>query len=595
MRDSLKKNKLVLSLTIIAIVFSSITYNSIIKASKSAGPDPSEIINLILIDLFIFLLLALVISKKFFANIFRDVKDKNASKLQNRIISAFSIVAAIPTIIVSVFSAYFFNFGIQSWFDKKISVVLDQSIIVAESYIAEHTIGLKSTAISMAEDLSDMHSLIHDSQKFNEALNAEAEMRSLDEAIVYNANTNSLLAHTPLSFSLSFNSIPFHLMEKANQGYPIEIKNDPTKIKMLIKLKEYEDTYLLVGRLIDNKIIDHVDQTNGAAQEYRRLRDNISTMQIRFSVSFVLIALLLLLAAISWGIILASQIVRPIRKLVEATDKVKDGDLTVQLSEENLNKDEIKILTSAFNRMIKQIDRGQKDLIVAQRALAWSDVARRVAHEIKNPLTPIHLSAERLLKKFEIEVADKTTFKKYVQIIIRHTNDIKKIVAEFVDFARLPLPMLIKFDIAAAIRDLVDSRKIIYEKIKYIFQSDNKAIQFVGDMTQINQVMLNLLKNAEESLEHSTSPQIIVKISQNEEMLEISIEDNGNGFADNILSKATDAYVSTKDSGMGIGLAIVKKIVQDHYGLIEINNNTSFGATIKLIFDLEKLKFKLKQ
>ena len=595
MKEILKKNKLLIILAVTAIICSSITYNAIIKAGKNAGPDPSEIISLILVDLVLFLVLGIVIARKLFRYLFSDKQDKSSSKLQNRIIAAFSIVATIPTIIVSVFSAYFFNFGVQSWFDKKISAVLDQSIIVAESYIAEHTIGLKSTAISMAEDLNDMHyyNLLHDSQKFGEALNAEAEMRSLDEAMVYNAANNSLLAQTPLSFSLSFTSIPVHLIERANQGYVVEIKTDPTKIKMLIKLKEYENTYLLISRLIDKKIIDHVDKTNGAAEEYQRLRDNISNMQIKFSVSFILVALLLLLAAISWAIVFASQIVKPIKNLVSATDKVKDGDLTVQIPEENLNKDEIKILTRAFNRMIKQIDRQQKDLVVAQRALAWSDVARRVAHEIKNPLTPIHLSAERLLKKFEVEVEDKVSFKKYVQTIIRHTNDIKKIVAEFVNFARLPSPVFIKFDVISVVKDLVDSRKIIYEKIEYIFQAENDRIEFVGDITQINQVMINLLKNAEESLENSADPHIIVHISEYENLLEITIEDNGKGFTDNLLHKATDAYITTSNTGMGLGLAIVKKIVQDHYGLIELGNNSIKGATIKLIFDIEKLKFKL--
>ena len=126
-----------------------------------------------------------------------------------------------------------------------------------------------------------------------------------------------------------------------------------------------------------------------------------------------------------WGRAFAERIVKPIRELVIAAEKVKGGDLSVQVPLVGLKKDEIKVLSSSFNRMVSQIDRQQKDLVVAQRSLAWSDVARRVAHEIKNPLTPIQLSAERLLKKYKCEVSDQESFEKYLNNILRHSNDIK--------------------------------------------------------------------------------------------------------------------------------------------------------------------------
>lgn len=589
-------NKLIFMLAISAILLSILTYYTITRESSILGFNPSKIIGLALTDLIVFLILGILLARKFFKNSVNKDDNNNISRLQNRIVIAFSLVAAVPTIIISVFSAYFFNFGLQSWFDQKISAVLDQSIIVAESYIDEHTIRLKETALAVADDFSNMYyDLIHQPEEFAKTLNSEAEMRSLDEAIVFQRSTNTILAQTLLSFSLSSATIPIHLFNEADKGYIVQIKSEPTKIKMLIKLREHNDVYLLVGRLIDSKIIDHIDRTNGAAEQYYRLKQQISNMQITFSIVFIFVALLLLFAAISWGTVFASQIVSPIRKLVIATEKVKAGDLTVQVPEERLNKDEISVLSSAFNRMIKQIDRQQKELIIAQRALAWSDVARRVAHEIKNPLTPIQLSAERLLKKFSSQVSDQIAFDRYIDTIIRHTNDIKKIVSEFVNFARLPSPIFTKCDIVLLVKDIVESRKLIHDKMTYKFSSNKAEIDFVCDATQINQVMVNLLKNAEEALENISEPTIEIALVAANNTVTITIIDNGIGFSMELIDKATEAYVTTRPKGTGLGLAIVKKIIQDHCGAINISNNKiGEGAMIKLTFNADELKFKLK-
>ncbi|MCC8416427.1 MAG: PAS domain-containing sensor histidine kinase [Rickettsia endosymbiont of Gnoriste bilineata] len=595
LRKYCDSGKLLFVLIIIAVILACSTYYVISIEPKSLGPDPSRVIGLILVDLTIFLLLGILLARKFL----RDFVDKGdvekSSKLQNRIIIAFSLVATIPTIIVSVFSAYFFNFGIQSWFDKKISAVLDQSIIVAESYINEHKLQLRETTLSVAYDLNEMYyDLIHNPILFNDTLNSEAEMRSLDEVIVLHKPTSTVIANTFLSFATSFATIPAHLMKRAEIGEIVEIKSDLTKIRMLIKLKDQNDIYLLVGRLIDAKITDHINKTSGAAEEYYRLKKHISSMQIKFSIVFIFIALLLLLAAISWGMIFAIKIVTPIRKLVIAAEKVKDGDLTIQVPEDVINKDEISVLSSVFNRMVKQIDRQQRDLVIAQRALAWSDVARKVAHEIKNPLTPIHLASERLFRKFGNQVEDKAEFNKYIQMIVRHTDDIKKIVSEFVNFARLPAPVFTDCDLVILIKNMVESRKLINDKILYKFITTDQHIDFICDTTQINQIMVNLLKNAEESIGITKLQQgvIIVSIAKSDHQIIITVDDNGVGFQENLIDRATEPYITTRSKGTGLGLAIIKKIAQDHCATLELANRLEGGAIINITFNLDALKLK---
>jgi two-component system nitrogen regulation sensor histidine kinase NtrY len=289
--------------------------------------------------------------------------------------------------------------------------------------------------------------------------------------------------------------------------------------------------------------------------------------------------------------VFSSRIIFPIRRLVEATDKAKEGDLTVQVPEQDLYEDEIRVLSVAFNRMIKQIYKQQNDLLIAQSALAWSDVARRVAHEIKNPLTPIQLASSRLWSKFSREVSDQGSFKKYIDIIDRHANDIKKIVAEFVNFARLPLPTFEKCNLVSVIKDAVEARRLINEGISYIFDTVSENIEFVCDVTQLHQVMINLLKNAEESGDTISSKlEIIITVRQVEDEMIIQVKDNGPGFPKDLINQVIEPYVSTRSKGMGLGLAIVKKILSDHYGNIKLENNPQGGAMITLSFDLIKLQ-----
>lgn len=585
LRSYFSSRVLILTLIAAAVIFVCATFYVISLESKNF----STIIGFLLVDLAIFLILGILLTQKFFTK----NNNNDSSKLQNRIVIAFSLVAAIPTIIVSVFSVYFFNLSVQAWFDKKISTVLDQSVIVAESYIAEHKLQLKETALAVAEDLGDMYyDLIHNPALFTKTLNTEAEMRSLDEAIVLNKSTNTIVANSYLSFSLSFATIPAHLIKKADLGEPVEVKSDPTKIRMLIKLKEYNDVYLLVGRLVDNKIIDHIDATNGAAAEYHSLKNEIDNIQIKFSIMFIFIALLLLFVAISFGVIFTAKIVNPIKKLVTATDKVKDGDLTVQVSESEVDKDEIGTLYTAFNRMIKQLSRQQRDLVIAQRAMVWSDVAKKVAHEIKNPLTPILLASERLLKKFSPEIKEKAEFENYLKMIIRHTNDIKNIVSEFVLFARLPAPKFTKSELVYLVKHIVEARKLLNDNILYKFESNVDQFDFMCDATQINQVMINLLKNAEESIEGREAGKIEVTIDAKDDFISINVIDNGKGFPPELIGKATESYVTTSSKGMGVGLAIVKRIVEEHCGVLDIANREEEGAIIDIKFDLKELNLK---
>lgn len=583
-------NILLVVFSIAAIFATYKTYLSIYMTDSLTGPDPSDVMEWMLVDLMVFLLLSILAARKVFQKWLGKKDSVGGSGLQNKIIIMFCLIAAIPTIVISIFSAYFFNFGIQSWFDNRIQAVLNQSVHVAESYIVEHKIRLKDTAISIVDDVSNIYyEIVHNPQLFNKILDGQVEMRSLNEAIVFQYSTNNVLAKSSLSFALGFSNIPTHLIEKANAGEIVEIKSDPNKIRMLIKLQEHNDVYLVIGRLIDPQIIEHIDKTQGAAKEYWKLKNLITKMQIKFSTIFIIVTVILLFLVIICAVIFAAYIIVPIKNLVIATDSVKKGDLTVRLAEKE-DEDELGILSKAFNRMVTQIDKQQKDLIIAQRALAWSDVARRVAHEIKNPLTPIQLASERLKNKYAKEVTNPEDYLKYLNTIIRHTNDINKIVTEFSNFAKLPNPIFERTNIHNLIERIVESHRIVSDQIIFNYFTNDKKLEIMCDITQITQIMTNLIKNAIEALELNKEKIIDITLAHKKNNLSIVIQDNGSGFPIELMDKIADAYITTRNKGTGLGLAIVKKIVEDHAGQLEIANKN--GGHVKMSFDLLKLEKK---
>lgn len=554
------------------------------------GPDPSLIIALVLLNTLLLLSFILYILRSPLRNLFNRRMKLKRSSLQDRVIATFCIVAIVPTLSISIFSVIFFNFGIKSWFDKRIENVLENSINIAERYIDENTIQLRNTTWALADDLNNMYyDLINDSDVFTNVLNAQAQIRGLNEAMVFQQKNNTILAQTSLSFSLSFLNIPIHLMQKARNGEIIEIKDHSNKIRMLVKLKEYEDSYLLVGKLIDPEIITYLNQTNGAAAEYIKLQQEQSALQAQFSMIFVLVIILLLVVTLFAGIMFTSSLLHPINALVQATQEVKKGNLKVTIAELH-TKDELQILIAAFNHMVTQLDKQQRDLIIAQRASAWSDVARRVAHEIKNPLTPIQLSAERLKQKLtqnNYSSKEYSQMSRYIDTILRHSHDINIIVSEFVSFAKMPVAQLERADIVSVIYELIASRKLINEKIKYKFECTENMIYVAFDNTQINQMIINLLKNAEEALQHnSVDPTIQVTLTAENDDLIITIEDNGCGFPEDLIKQSTNAYVTTRPGGMGLGLAIVKKIIQDHHGTMQIDNLLTRGSRITITLQI---------
>jgi two-component system nitrogen regulation sensor histidine kinase NtrY len=688
------------------------TYISITRHAGALTPDSQSVVALILINLILLLALGALVARRGVRLWASLKKGSVGSRLQTRIVAMFTLVTIVPTIIVSVFSALFFNFGIQSWFDERVSTALEESVAVAQAYLSEHKDIIRADALAMAGDLDrELVNGVITPILFNNIVNGQAALRSLTEAVVF--QQDHVLAKTRLTFSFAFERLPADIIERANHDEVVVLPDDQDKVRALVKLKSLPNTYLLIGRFIDSKVLGHVDTANGSVEQYRRLKANISAIQIEFSIVFVLLALMLLFAAVWYGMQFASRLVVPVTKLVNAAERVRAGDFTVRV-EEGPKDDEVGTLARAFNRMTDELEKQRKDLIeanrqldtrrrftetvlsgvsagiialtrdkkitlanpvtapllllpqdtilkgqiitdlipeltdlfkksdektnsyvqedvtltrsekshvlhvriaverildsvegyivtfdditellIAQRSAAWSDVARRVAHEIKNPLTPIQLSAERLRKKYLPQITiDADNYVKYIDTITRHVGDIGKIVEEFVTFARMPAPVMKREDMVTIIRKVVFSEQIAHSDISYQIQLPENPIYVLSDEQQISRVLLNLLKNAAEAFEAQENSQksITVHCINEAGYCKIRITDNGPGFPADMMHRLLEPYITTRSKGTGLGLAIVKKIIDDHKAQLSLENIPEGGACITLIFSIDSDK-----
>ncbi len=303
---------------------------------------------------------------------------------------------------------------------------------------------------------------------------------------------------------------------------------------------------------------------------------------------------------------LRQQIGQSLSKVVPAMDKLFP---TSELNSKGVTRgevkhfDETKQMTLVVSITVEQIDReiigyvvtfdDVTELLTAQRKAAWSDVARRIAHEIKNPLTPIQLSAERLRRKYSDEIlSDKETFDSCTDTIVRQVKGIGRLVDEFSSFARMPQPQFKPIDLAEICSQIVSFEEPRFPAIEYKLNVPEKNVGFYGDRQQISQVLSNILKNAAESIESRFSNSdekekgsIIMDMEELKDSVRIHIGDNGIGLPSQFLDRITEPYVTTRQNGTGLGLAIAKKIMEDHGGDIILLNNKDVGARVTIIFN----------
>ena len=365
----------------------------------------------------------------------------------------------------------------------------------------------------------------------------------------------------------------------ANDKRPLKIINAyENQSASIMKLENFEGKYLYIVKYLDKKISQYLIESEEAVNFYYTILNKQTGIKISFVFIYLVIVSLLLFLSISIAIRFSSRFFRSINNLITASSSIGKGDLSIKVPEIKADKD-MEVLNKNFNLMIDQLKSQQEKLIINERHEAWESLARKLAHEIKNPLTPIQLTIDKLKNKYsnKINGHEKDDFEKSLRIIGKQINQIEKLVNEFSDFARMPKPILKDNNLIHLIKDNINLIKELDSNIAINLNSNKSEIILNSDSEQLSRVFFNLIKNSIESIQEKKLNNVNFKgkidiilddISSN---ISFVIIDNGIGFGsftDNI-KNILNPYFTTKERGTGLGLAIVNKTINDHNGTID--------------------------
>ena len=540
--------------------------------------------SLLIIDLFLLLVFFTLIFKNFYRFYYARKKNKKGYQTNLKYISVFSLFTVIPSLIVAIFSLFIFNFGIQNYFDKQITNAVNNSYDVAKNYLEESKENVLSDVILMSVGLNRASGFYYSNQnRFKNIMKSEKILRRIDDVYLIDSLGNILLSDVR-DVTEEFIIPSDEDYNQVLEGKPVFITgNLKNKTTVMSKLTSLVDTYLYISRNIDPEILRYLNETEEAVSFYYSVENSQTGIKVTFAIIYIIVVTLLLFLSTSIAITFASRLTKPIVNLIGASDSISKGALDVKVPDLDTD-DEFKELNQNFNSMIERLKEQQDKLLATERYEAWETVARKLAHEIKNPLTPIQLSIDSLREKYKDKLLNEgQDFEKYLETINRQIKDIEKLVNEFSNFARMPRPILKKMDIVNLINKSLDFIKMTSKNsVNLIVKTKNTVIY--GDEDQLNRVLINLIKNSEEAFIEKIQKNanfkgnIDIEINDNNDYIIIRLIDNGTGISD--AKKAMTPYFTTKKTGTGLGLPIVTKIINEHSGNFSIKNTTSRSGTI---------------
>jgi two-component system nitrogen regulation sensor histidine kinase NtrY len=533
-----------------------------------------------------------LIFKNFYRFYYAGKKNRTGSQTNLKYISIFSLFTLTPSLLVAIFSLFIFNYGIQNYFDKQITNAVNNSYDVAKNYLEESKKNVESDVILMSAGLNRASSFYYSNEnRFKQIMRSEKLLRRIDDVYLIDSLGNILVSDaTDIKevFIIPSDSEYDQVLE----GGPTFITNDvDNKTSAMIKLNSLVDTYLYISRNIDPEILRYLNETEQAVSFYYSVENSQTGIKLTFAIIYIIVVTLLLFLSTSIAITFASRLTKPIINLIGASNAISKGELDVKVP--NIESDdEFKQLNSNFNLMIDRLKKQQDKLLITERYEAWETVARKLAHEIKNPLTPIQLSIDRLQEKYATQITgNKKDFEKYLETINRQIKDIENLVNEFSNFARMPRPIFKNINIYEVVKRSVEFVKMSSDNIITINAEKNKSM-IQGDQEQLNRVFINLIKNSEEAfLDQSQKNtnfkgKIHIEIIGNNDYIMVRLTDNGTGILDT--KKAMTPYFTTKAKGTGLGLPIVSKIINEHLGDFILKNRIN-GKGIEIEISFPKL------
>ena len=583
----IKRNLFIIIIFLLTVLLSFITFLTFINRSFIELNDQN--LQLVLITNIIFLLI-------FFILIFIDIKNSIKSNINVRgsvanrkYIIFFGLFTLIPSLLIAIFSLFIFSFALEKYFDKKITTAVNNSYEIAKNYVDEKRNKIQSEIVLIAFDLNKYFNVYkNEPKRFQSFLNTQNLVRDIDQLFLINSKGDLILSANNSKYA-RIEDQAINMVRNDNR--PLKIINAlENRSAAVIRLQNFEDTYLYVVKNLDKKISNYLIESEEAINFYYTVENQSLGIRISFAIIYVSIVTLLLFLSITIAIRFSSRFFISINNLITASEKIGKGYLDVKVPELKADR-EMELLNKNFNSMIQKLKNQQDKLLSNERHEAWETVARKMAHEIKNPLTPIQLTIDNLNSKYlpDLKNEKKQKYQDNLKTILKQIKQIENLVNEFSDFARMPKPHIKKNDLIKLLNENIKLLKKIDNSINFkINNKTGKKVILNFDNEQFSRLFFNLIKNSIESIKEKVKKtneslkNIDIEINQRRDYIIVNLTDTGEGFKDNKTRDIIKPYYTTKEKGTGLGLSIVDKIINDHNGSIKFLN-TNNGAKVQII------------
>tara|TARA_A100001011_G_scaffold52033_1_gene50090 strand:- start:3810 stop:5609 length:1800 start_codon:yes stop_codon:yes gene_type:complete len=591
MLEFLKKNIFIIFLSSITLFIGFLTFLTFIDRSF-IELNQGNLQYLLILNIFLLFILFIFIFIEIKKSIKNDI-DKDGLTSNKKYITYFSLFTLIPSILISVFSLFLFSFALEKYFDKKVTTVVNNSYELAKNYVEEVRNKIEADIILIAFDTNKSSNFLNDNNlEYLRFLKTQKLIRDVDEIHIIDKNKKLLFSSEEKDKYVPPIDRALNLVIEDDR--PLKIINAPANISAaIIRLQNFDDRFLYVVKYLDKKISNYLNESQEAINFYYTVEERSTGIKISFILIYIIIVTLLLFISITIAIRFSSRFFRAINNLILASTSIGQGNLNTKVPEIKTDKD-MEILNKNFNSMISRLKNQQEKLIINERHEAWGSLARKLAHEIKNPLTPIQLTIDRIKNKYSDKFSkdDEDNFKENLKIINNQIKQIENLVNEFSDFARMPKPTIKRNDLVSLLNESIKLLSEVDKSINIDLSKSSDQIFLDCDKEQIGRVFLNLIKNSIESIQQKTeknqdfNKKILIEISNNNDHIKFTLLDNGIGFDnDNDLKKILNPYYTTKKNGTGLGLSIVNKIINDHNGELKFFSIND-GAKIEIKFDL---------